>query len=209
MKTATLISAADAPRTAERLRRLRSLAWLLDNSIPLPGGYRIGLDPIIGQSRQPTPERSRQWWSKTYGGARNTECTFERFVTMKGGEDTPIIGYMLVDDQGRIAALAAGAPGALPVIDAKRREVFTEVDDEPVVLAPADLRLAAGRVCVGDGAVRYRGVLEQLGAEIPPDDDERHVPRARFHAQLARDFGPADTVEPLYLRVPDAAKASA
>ena len=48
MKTATLISAADAPRTTERMRRLRSLAWLLDNSIPLPGGYRIGLDPIIG-----------------------------------------------------------------------------------------------------------------------------------------------------------------
>jgi hypothetical protein len=48
MKTATLISAADAPRIAERIRRLRSLAWLLDNSIPLPGGYRIGLDPIIG-----------------------------------------------------------------------------------------------------------------------------------------------------------------
>jgi len=27
---------------------MRSLAWLLDNSIPLPGGWRIGLDPIIG-----------------------------------------------------------------------------------------------------------------------------------------------------------------
>jgi hypothetical protein len=48
MKTATLISAADAPQTAERVRRLRSLAWLLDNSIPLPGGYRIGLDAVIG-----------------------------------------------------------------------------------------------------------------------------------------------------------------
>lgn len=32
----------------ERLRRLRSIAWLLDNSIPLPGGYRIGLDAIVG-----------------------------------------------------------------------------------------------------------------------------------------------------------------
>jgi len=50
MKTATLISAADAPRTAERLRRLRSLAWLLDNSIPLPGGYRIGLVPGLGDA---------------------------------------------------------------------------------------------------------------------------------------------------------------
>ena len=39
---------------------------------------------------------------------------------------------------------------------------------------------------------------------MPPDDDELHLPRARFHAQLARDFGPADAVEPLYLRVPDA-----
>lgn len=33
---------------SERLRRLRSLAWLLDNSIPLPGGFRVGLDALIG-----------------------------------------------------------------------------------------------------------------------------------------------------------------
>lgn len=48
MKAATVVSAANDADTAERLRRLRSLAWLLDNSIPLPGGYRIGLDAIIG-----------------------------------------------------------------------------------------------------------------------------------------------------------------
>jgi hypothetical protein len=31
------------------LERLHRYAWLLDNSIPIPGiGYRIGLDPIIG-----------------------------------------------------------------------------------------------------------------------------------------------------------------
>lgn len=51
VKTATLISAAHAPDTAERMRRLRLLAWLLDNSIPLPGGYRIGVDAIIGLVR--------------------------------------------------------------------------------------------------------------------------------------------------------------
>jgi hypothetical protein len=34
--------------TVERLRRLRSIAWLLDNSIPLPGGWRIGIDALIG-----------------------------------------------------------------------------------------------------------------------------------------------------------------
>ena len=47
-------------------------------------------------------------------------------------------------------------------------------------------------MCVGDGAVRYRDVLEESGAVVPPDADERHVPRARFHAQLARDFGPVE-----------------
>ena len=41
-------------------------------------------------------------------------------------------------------ALAAGAPGALPVIDARRREVFTLVDGMPAVLAPAELQIPAG-----------------------------------------------------------------
>jgi tRNA threonylcarbamoyladenosine biosynthesis protein TsaB len=101
-----------------------------------------------------------------------------------------------------LAALAAAAPGALPVIDARRREIFVPGG----VLAPADLEVEPGRLCVGSGAVRYRDVLEAKGADIPPDADERHLPRARFHAQLARDFGPAEEVEPLYLRLPDADK---
>src|SRR5436190_7996319 len=84
-------------------------------------------------------------------------------------------------------ALAAGAPGAMPVVDARRREVFATVDGEHVVVAPAALRVEGGRMCVGSGAVRYRGVLEQQGAIVPSDDDERHVPRARFHVRLARD----------------------
>jgi tRNA threonylcarbamoyladenosine biosynthesis protein TsaB len=103
-----------------------------------------------------------------------------------------------------LAALASGAPGALPVIDAKRREVFTVLGGEPRVLAPQDLPLQAGRVCVGDGAKRHRGLLEERGAFVPPDDDERHLPRARFHAALAGEAGPVDELEPLYLRVPDA-----
>jgi hypothetical protein len=37
-----------AAKTEERLRRLRALAWLLDRSIPIGGGWRIGLDPILG-----------------------------------------------------------------------------------------------------------------------------------------------------------------
>jgi tRNA threonylcarbamoyladenosine biosynthesis protein TsaB len=107
---------------------------------------------------------------------------------------------LLVAGVSTLDALAAGAPGALPVVDGGRHEVFTLVDGEPAVCAPQEVRAA---LCVGDGAVRYRSVLEANGAEVPPDDDERHLPRARFHAQLARDFGPADEIEPLYLRLPD------
>jgi tRNA threonylcarbamoyladenosine biosynthesis protein TsaB len=102
-----------------------------------------------------------------------------------------------------LEALAAGAPGAVPVIDARRGEVFV-LEDEARVLAPDAFHPAAGTLCVGSGAIRYRSVLEAAGAEVPSDRDERHLPRARFHAALARDFGPADTLGPLYLRVPDA-----
>jgi tRNA threonylcarbamoyladenosine biosynthesis protein TsaB len=115
----------------------------------------------------------------------------------------PVAGVSTLD------ALAAGAPGAVPVIDARRREVFTVVGAEPVAIDPGELRVEPGAVCVGDGAVRYRDVLEAAGAEVPPDDSDLHVPRAALHARLARDFGPAEEVEPLYVRVPDAERSLA
>ena len=114
--------------------------------------------------------------------------------------DLPAAGISTLD------ALAAGAPGALPVIDARRREVFVP---GPRAVGAAELELEAGMVCVGDGARRYRVELESLGAEVPPDEDERHLPRARFHAELARDFGPAEAIEPIYVRVPDADRSLA
>jgi tRNA threonylcarbamoyladenosine biosynthesis protein TsaB len=112
------------------------------------------------------------------------------------GLDLPVAGV------STLAALAAGAPGATPVIDARRREVFV-LRDEPRVMLPTGLEPAAGDILVGSGAVRYRDVFEAAGAVVPPDNDERHVPRARFHAQLARGFTAAENIEPLYLRAPD------
>jgi tRNA threonylcarbamoyladenosine biosynthesis protein TsaB len=100
-----------------------------------------------------------------------------------------------------LAALAAGTPDGFPIIDAKRGEVFVP---GPVALRPEALQLATGILCVGDGARRYRAELEAGGAKVPPDDDERHLPRARFHALLARDFGDAEALEPIYVRAPDA-----
>jgi tRNA threonylcarbamoyl adenosine modification protein YeaZ len=116
--------------------------------------------------------------------------------------DLPAAGVSTLD------ALAAGAPGALPVIDARRREVFT-LEDGPRCLRPEELELEPGTVCVGDGAVRYRSLLEAAGAEVPQRESDLHVPRAHLHVGLARDFGPAELVEPIYLRVPDAERAVA
>jgi hypothetical protein len=47
-------------------------------------------------------------------------------------------------------------------------------------------------------------VLEEAGAEVPPDESELHLPRAAVHARLADHFGPAELVEPIYVRAPDA-----
>jgi tRNA threonylcarbamoyladenosine biosynthesis protein TsaB len=106
-----------------------------------------------------------------------------------------------------LAALAAGEPGAAPLIDARRSEVFANVDGEPSVLAPEDLLVEPGRTYVGDGAVRYRAFLEEAGAVVPPEDDPAHVPWARHHAALAHEFGAAEEIEPIYLRAPDAERA--
>lgn len=109
--------------------------------------------------------------------------------------DLPAAGVSTLD------ALAAARDGALPVIDARRREVFVP---GPRAVAPGDLALVVGTVCIGSGAVRYRSTLEDKGAVVPPDDDPVHVPHARLHASLAGDFGPADAVQPIYVRAPDA-----
>ena len=105
-----------------------------------------------------------------------------------------------------LAALAAAQDGAYAVIDARRGEVFVE---GPRALSPADLALAPGTLCIGDGAVRYRRTLESMAAVVPPDDDELHVPHARLHAALASDFGSVDAIEPIYVRAPDAEAAQA
>lgn len=115
--------------------------------------------------------------------------------------DIPLAGV------STLAALQEGAPGALPIIDGSRKEIFTLVAGEPAVLKPEQLELKPGMLCVGDGALRYRSLLEAAGAEVPPDASELHLVRARFHARLAADFGPAERIEPIYLRVPDAEKA--
>jgi tRNA threonylcarbamoyladenosine biosynthesis protein TsaB len=107
----------------------------------------------------------------------------------------PVAGVSTLD------ALGAGGQDVQPLIDAGRQEVFVP---GPTAVRPDDLELEPGAVCVGSGAIRYRAMLERKGAIVPDDDDERHVPRARLHVSLAREFGSAEEVLPIYVRAPDA-----
>ena len=182
-EVATRALVSDGEVVGERVSRASTLLEDVDALLRQGGAHPSGIDALavgVGPG--------------SFTGVRVGLATARGLALALG---VPVAGV------STLASLAAGAPGALPVIDARRREVFVLQDGEPRVLSPAAVEVG-GVVCVGNGAVRYRGMLEEAGAVIPPDGDERHLPRARFHAVLAGEFGPAEAVEPLYLRLPDA-----
>ena len=98
------------------------------------------------------------------------------------------------------------ARGAFPVIDARRGEVFVP---GPRACAPDELDLRTGSVCVGGGAVRYRDGARGAGRLVPPDDDRAPRPVGAPPRALAATFGPAEAVEPIYVRAPDAERCAA
>lgn len=86
------------PEAARRLQRLRRLAWILDRSIPLGGGYRIGLDPIIGL----VPGLG-DW----VGAALSLFLVFE---AVRLGVSAPVVARMVLN------ILIETAVGAVPVL---------------------------------------------------------------------------------------------
>src|SRR5262245_11334725 len=126
---------------------------------------------------------------------------------------------------GSLEALARGmarAPSGvrgpvLPVIDARRVEVFAALYDAGTELwrpfvSPPD-RLAArlrelGRpvLAAGDGALRFAAVLETGGATVAPTEDPIHHLAARDVCAVGEGASevPPDQIQPLYLRPPDA-----
>ena len=118
-----------------------------------------------------------------------------------------------------LAALAApvDAPQALPLIDAKRGELFGalyEGSDElvsPFVARPDEVpartaERARAALAAGDGAVRFRSVLEASGVHVAPDGSELHLVHAEHVCRLAASVPaePPEAVLPNYLRDPDA-----
>jgi tRNA threonylcarbamoyladenosine biosynthesis protein TsaB len=134
----------------------------------------------------------------------------------------PLVGVSTL----RALALAAHAGGSatLAAIDARRGEVFVAgwaADQNPLsaapvlrprVIAPDQLpRLVkasrARTIVVGDGALKFAEQLQAAGATLPAFDSPLHRVSAREHCRLAALADPSShdrTVQPEYLRVPDA-----
>jgi tRNA threonylcarbamoyladenosine biosynthesis protein TsaB len=118
-----------------------------------------------------------------------------------------------------LAALAAGieAPLRLPLIDARRGELFAGLYEEHEQLwapfaAPPEALVERLRdagftpMAAGDGSVRFRGMLEEAGIPVAADDSQAHVVRALHVCRLAAAAPdhPPEAVLPDYLRDPDA-----
>ena len=114
----------------------------------------------------------------------------------------------------RTLAAGAGDAAVLAVLDARRGEAFAaryEAGREVVAPAAVTPEVLAGLahrglLTVGDGAIRFRDVLEPRGAQVPDDGSGLHQVSALLLAELARGLAAADRegVVPEYLRLPDA-----
>jgi tRNA threonylcarbamoyladenosine biosynthesis protein TsaB len=109
---------------------------------------------------------------------------------------------------------------ALPVIDARRGEVFAALLDDrgtelwpPFVAPPDGLAERLGELdrptlAAGDGALGFAAELEAAGATVAPPEDQIHRVAARHVCSVgaAADEASPDQIQPLYLRPPDAKK---
>jgi tRNA threonylcarbamoyl adenosine modification protein YeaZ len=143
----------------------------------------------------------------------------------------PVAGVCTLDALGRAIreqTASSGAPspplagerhtGSLAVLDARRGEVFVALYAasgerlwEPFVAAPADLAervasFSAPLRAAGSGAVRFRQELADRDLEIPDDADPVHQVSAWHICALAEatGYGDGDSLDPIYLRPPDA-----
>jgi tRNA threonylcarbamoyladenosine biosynthesis protein TsaB len=141
---------------------------------------------------------------------------------LAAAHDIPLVGVSTLASLALAAAtpaLDAHAANVVAVLDARRGEAFAAAwrrDDVRLgerLLAPAALdpealghRIPPASLAIGDGAVKFRGILERSGAAIPPDESELHRVSAASHCRLAPSLRatPLSEVVPEYLRLPDA-----
>ncbi|HEV3377213.1 MAG TPA: tRNA (adenosine(37)-N6)-threonylcarbamoyltransferase complex dimerization subunit type 1 TsaB [Thermoleophilaceae bacterium] len=133
----------------------------------------------------------------------------------RGADEPAAARSIAAEPAANEPAAADAAPWLLPVIDAKRGEVFTALYEPggdpkwgPLALRPEELAEHAGAaaerlpaegdtpadragearhtlLAAGDGSVRFRGVLEAAGIRVMSDDSRAHVVRALHVCRLA------------------------
>jgi tRNA threonylcarbamoyladenosine biosynthesis protein TsaB len=146
----------------------------------------------------------------TFTGLRIGIATARALAHSTGAELRPV---------SSLAALAAGIddPVRLPLIDARRGEVFGALHEEgeqrwepfvarPEAVAERVREAAVNPLAAGDGSIRFREILEAAGIRVAPDGSQAHVVRALHVCRLATGTRPValETVLPDYLRAPDA-----
>jgi tRNA threonylcarbamoyladenosine biosynthesis protein TsaB len=130
------------------------------------------------------------------------------------GAGLPLVGVSTLASLEHAAlASLADQRSVLAVIDARRGEAFVAgAGLSPRVLTPAALgdvagqRASDGVIAVGDGAIKFRELLESAGAHVPEDGATVHRVSAVEHCVLAEslDATRPEDVQPEYLRLPDA-----
>ena len=149
----------------------------------------------------------------SFTGLRIGVTTARALAVAAGAELRPV---------SSLKALAAGidAPVRLPLIDAKRGELFGALYEggeerwAPFAAEPSELierlrEAGAPARSAGDGSIRFRELLEAAGIPVEPPGSSAHVVRGLHVCRLALDLpaAPPETLLPDYLRAPDARPA--
>jgi tRNA threonylcarbamoyladenosine biosynthesis protein TsaB len=175
------IEARDDPRAGERPAHASRLLSLLE--------------AVLEEARIEWPQVSRLAVGVGPGGFTGLRIGIATARALAQARDLEVVPV------GSLHALAAGAPegDVAAVLDARRGQVFAAIwragvlELEPSALDPEVLaaRLGPGIRAVGDGAVRFRDVLEGAGASVPEADSPAAPPprRPRLPARSGRGAG--------------------
>jgi tRNA threonylcarbamoyladenosine biosynthesis protein TsaB len=187
----------DDPETGQRPRHAQLVLRLAQQALDQAGAAFADLDRIVAGTGP-----------GSFTGLRIGLATARALALASGAE---LVGV------STLRVLAAGADGdgvVAPVLDARRGEVFVAAwaggrqRVSPRALAPEAVAALQpqGWLGVGDGAVRFRSVLEQAGMSIPADHSPVHRVSATVLAQLGAQADPVARTEvlPDYQRLPDA-----
>jgi tRNA threonylcarbamoyladenosine biosynthesis protein TsaB len=154
-----------------------------------------------------------------FTGLRIGLATARALALGSGAEIVGISTLRTLDRPARSAAQEGQVVAA--ILDARRGEVFVQAcrDGEevvaPIAVTPPEFAGLAAQhgaspaapwLGVGDGAIRFRAILEPAGIAIPADDSPLHRVSATVLAELGTQAEAVPRVEvlPDYLRLPDA-----